>query len=130
MKKLSQSGGELCAPLSVKELAKMLGMTWGAKDRARLLRFLRRRERTLGMEILLRDSTSPRGPWWTTRALLLVSCPMLFSTRDTLQEMLREDIDEIHEKVLTIAARQDKQAKILAAHIKNADRHVNNCEQP
>ncbi|MGZ3423125.1 MAG: hypothetical protein ACXVEE_35010 [Polyangiales bacterium] len=101
--------------MSVAEVARALGypVTTGRAGEKRLMRYLRQRERLLGVEILQRIGTDRVPRYRVTFAALRAHCPEMFDTRVELTELLREQVAEIDEKL----NRLDRQDELLAEEL-------------
>lgn len=103
---------KLHAPLTLAELAKLLGYDSDRASRLRLLRRIRAREQLLG-EVILRKSPGRTSPLTTTLPILREACPDWFDSRVEMENLLREYVGEIEEQIDELRGRDDALAKKL-----------------
>lgn len=105
----------LSAPLTLRELAALMGWPAGRAAIRRLVRVLRQRERALaraGHDVVLLHVDQPRAPARVTLTQLRAHMPELFDTQAEIvaavraeQEELREDVADAKERTILLARR-------------------------
>jgi len=109
--------------LSIREAADLLGMTGRFADK-KLRRVLLGKEAAAGERIMIRMGS--RRPWFAvTMPLLRKWCPELFSARDEIVAMVREEMSDLREQVEELAERDAVLAGEIGACVKRVDRLEN-----
>lgn len=104
------------APISVSQAATLLGFKGNVRTiERRLRRYLHARERITNETIMLRVGTGARQRYLVSMALLRQHCPELFDTRAETEERLREQFEEIEEKLGELERRDEALARALLA---------------
>ncbi len=103
-------------PMTVSRAATLLGFTGCLRTiERRLRRYLLTRERLTNETIMLRVGTGARQRYLVTIPLLRQHCPELFDARLESEARLREQFEEIEEKLGELARRDEALAKALVA---------------
>jgi len=109
--------------ITLAEAARAIGFPGtGRTPEIRLRRYLLRRERVLGITILVRFGTEASPRYRLTLSALRAHCPELFDTRVELTELLREHVAEIEQKLERVELQNEALAEELARLAGDADR--------
>jgi hypothetical protein len=101
-------------PISISHAAKLLGFKGCLRTaERRLRRYLLNRERITNETILLRVGTERLQRYLVTLPVLRQHCPELFDTRVEAEEQLREQFEDIEEKLHQLERRDEALAKAL-----------------
>ncbi|MBI2388656.1 MAG: hypothetical protein HYV09_03480 [Deltaproteobacteria bacterium] len=103
-------------PLTILQAAKLLGLPGsdGAAER-RLRRYILRRERLTNETILVRRGSEKSPRYLVTIPVLRQHCAELFDTRAETEERLREQFEEIEDKLHELERRDEALARAILA---------------
>lgn len=114
---------KLARPVSMKEVAKLLGYTSKHAHR-RALRYLRRLERDTGAKLILSTGDGPGTRHTTTIPVLREHVPELFYRRDETQEALREHVEDFEEKLESTNRRLVKKIEALEFRVGELEKRM------
>jgi hypothetical protein len=110
----------LSPTLGLRAAAAELGWSDSRHSARRLARYLRRKERVLGVQIIQRTSDAQNACQFVTLATLRQYCPELVDRRSEALEIIREHVNGLHDSVAELRLRDSA----LAARIRENSKAI------
>jgi hypothetical protein len=100
--------------ITLVDAAGKLGLPANETGRVRLFRVLAKREKELGLQIMIRRGGALRPRYYITMPILEEFCPEFFDRRDAVAEALGDNFDRIEESLSELVARTSSVEEKLA----------------